>query len=196
MLLLAMSIVFMCCGCNFTMLPIEVVSHKVWGCLSIADKKLSIACLNKAGRRHFLLYHQDEIELYKQLLSEIRKLDRFSVNAIENITEKLQFSELLSLMLPATLKAVSKHFQYEMELILEAMNLHTMSMSEFRQLQIIRNSTNSELDILILASRALVCLSVFQCCRSSEIYSYKVALLCPIKHRRFGEIRLFRQLEA
>ena len=114
MLSLALSLVFVICNCNFTMLPAEVVSHKVWGCLSIADKKLSIACLNKAGRRHFLLYHQQEIELYKELLYEIRKLDRFSVYTIENITEKLQFSELWSLMLPATLKAVSKHFQYEM----------------------------------------------------------------------------------
>ena len=77
---------------------------------------------------------------------------------IANITDRLQFSEIWSMMLPDTLKMVANHFQYEMELMLEAMNMHPMCMSEFKHLDSIRNSSSSELDILILASRALVCL--------------------------------------
>ena len=149
-----------CCCCNFTSLPSEVISHNIWGCLSILDKRQSIAYLNKAGNRHFRLYHREEIELFQQLLHEIKKLDGFFLDKIANITDRLQFSEILSMMLPDTLGTVANHFQYEMELMLEAMNMHPMCMSEFKQLDSIRNSSASELDILILASRALVCLSV------------------------------------
>ena len=157
-------ILSVCNGRNFSELPAEVVSQKIFGCLSIPDKSKSVADLNRAGHHHFRLYHQEEFDLYAKLLSEINKTDNFCVgylDKIETTTQKLQFSELWSLLLPDTLKVVGAHYWYEAELILAAMDMHTMSISEFKRIHALRNSSSVELDILILASRALVCLSVW-----------------------------------
>ena len=158
---------------NLSGIPDHVLSHKVFGSLSIRDKIQSVSLLNKASHHHVRLYHQDEIKQYKELLREIRMLDDIdSLDKIQNITEQLQFSEIWPLMLPYTLRQISKNLQYEIELILDAMNLHPMNISEFKQMESVRESNSTDLDMLILASRALVhyyiigmleCLSIIHC---------------------------------
>ena len=147
-----------CCSQTFMQLPDEVVSHKILSSLSITDKTQSIFSLSRRSNHHFHSFHDEEITLYKQLLFEIRNLAYSSLNKIENLCKELRFTEIWSLMLPNILREASKQYSYEMESVLVAMNMHTISLSEFRQLATgsIRNSSSSELDILIFASRALL----------------------------------------
>ena len=145
-----------CHSLNFTELPAEIVSHNIWSSLSIIDKMKSIIRVNRMALNHFHLYYRDELKLYKQLIHEIRKPNDSSLFEIERVSKKLQFSEIWSLMLPDTLREVSNHSWQKMELLLEAMRMHTIGVSELSRLHFLRNFSSSELDILIFASCALL----------------------------------------
>ena len=141
-------------------LPEDLVSHKIFSALSITDKIKSILPLNTAGRAHFETYHHDDIKLYTQLLSELitfKSPNDEAFNIIEEITHHLKFSEIFPMTLPMLSRIISQvPATTDRQLILLAMNLHPVNMSELALLSNISFPRHSELDILIFASRALL----------------------------------------
>ena len=139
-------------------IPAEVVSHNIFGALPVVDKSHSILSLSKAGKHHFDTFHSSDIQLQHQLFLLIMdlKLTNSSFTTIRHTIQNLQFSEIFPLILPKILRTVSQYPQKERAFILDAMNIHSIGMSELKALNLTKSISSELARLLIFSSRALL----------------------------------------
>eukprot|EP01083_Nonionella_stella_P310069 1100315_1 len=139
-------------------LPDEVLSHNIFSALSIKDKFHSLLVLNGAAYDHVFLYHNHEFQLVHRLAQQLDSYNStsFDPNKVRNITQQLRLSESFASYLPTILDRINTFDAHNRGIILDAMDMQPITISQFTYLGRNTDLFHSEMDILILASRALI----------------------------------------